>query len=339
MTCELRFYPDGTFGQIKGLDANDITNCNIKGMVINTFHLLNTPGKAAIKALGGLHNMTGFKGEIITDSGGFQVFSLLRENKSLVEIRPNEIIFKLGKKRKLTPENCILSQLTFKSNIIMPLDYCTHPSDPLNIQLESVKTTCKWAKIGFNLKNNHAPKSLKIYGIIQGGNSKELRKECTETLQEIGYKDGFGFGGWPIDEKGQLCEDILHYTAELMPNTGAKYAMGIGKPENIVKCVQMGYNLFDCTIPTREARHNRLYIFKDNKGYDYDKYYILDKEHIKENSPISEICDCYTCKNYTRGYIRHLAAINDPTMIRLATIHNLRFYSMLMERLTLNINM
>ncbi|MCL1877503.1 MAG: tRNA-guanine transglycosylase, partial [Defluviitaleaceae bacterium] len=182
--------------------------------------------------------------------------------------------------------------------------------------------------------------SPKVFGIIQGGNDKSLRRECAEALVGMGFS-GFGFGGWPLDDKGRLTEEILAYTAELMP-TGVKYAMGIGRPENIVACVKMGYNLFDCVIPTREARHNRLYVFNEEfesardielDGNFYKYHYILDDSHRRDSRPISRICDCLTCTHYSRAYLRHLASIGDGLANRLATIHNLRFYTMLMERL------
>ncbi|MCL1884494.1 MAG: queuine tRNA-ribosyltransferase family protein, partial [Defluviitaleaceae bacterium] len=181
--------------------------------------------------------------------------------------------------------------------------------------------------------------SPEVFGIIQGGNEKPLRKECANALIQIGYKS-FGFGGWPLDNDGRLMEDILAYTAELMPNDGVKYAMGIGRPENIVACVRMGYNLFDCVIPTREARHNRLYVFNEDFGSVediefgsnfYRYHYVLDDEYRRDPRPISQICDCHACKNYSRAYIRHLASIGDGLAARLATIHNLRFFTMLME--------
>ena len=344
------FFPDGTRGVVKCVDAKDLENCNIQGIVMNTYHLMLKPGLSVIKSLDGLNKMTAWNRPIITDSGGFQVFSLIRENPSMGEIRQNEIIFRTDKKKhNLSPEKCIQAQLTLGSDVIMALDYCTHPNDPIEVQVKSVDTTIRWAKkcmdvfLRANEHNSRRGGNLPpaLFGIIQGGNEKTLRKECANALIDIGYKGGFGFGGWPLDEQGQLCEDILAYTAELMPD-GIKYAMGIGKPENIVKCVKMGYNLFDCVIPTREARHNRLYIFNeifekkehitlDNNFYKY--YYILDDSNRRDPRPVSSLCDCLTCTNYSRGYLRHLVSIGDSLGLRLATIHNLRFFSMLMETL------
>ncbi|MCL2841713.1 MAG: tRNA guanosine(34) transglycosylase Tgt [Defluviitaleaceae bacterium] len=335
------FFPDGTRGVVRCVDTADLKAAGVKGIVMNTYHLMTKPGATTVKAMGGLNKFCNWNAPIITDSGGFQVFSLLRENSSMGEIRPNEIIFRRdGKKTVLSPEKCIQSQLSYGSDVIMALDYCTHSDDPYERQALSVDTTIRWGRKCMDTFNKRENKSTaQLFGIIQGGNDKGLRKECADALIQMGYKS-FGFGGWPLDSEGRLTEDILAYTAELMPDDGIKYAMGIGRPENIVACVRMGFNLFDCVIPTREARHNRLYVFDEafekredidlsTKFYRY--HYILDDEHRRDSRPISTLCDCHTCQNYSRGYLRHLASIGDSLANRLATIHNLRFYTMLME--------
>ena len=340
------FFPDGTRGVVRCVDSVDLENCGVQGIVMNAYHLMTKPGAATIKAVGGLNAFTGWKRPIVTDSGGFQVFSLLRENPSMGEVRPNEIIFRIGekggKKVVLSPEKCIQSQLAYGSDILMALDYCTHPADPPNRQAEAVETTIRWGRKCMETFRRGAKDERQLFGIIQGGNDKALRKENADALIEMGY-ESFGFGGWPLDEKGRLMEEILAYTAEIMPVNGVKYAMGIGKPENIVTCAKMGYNLFDCVIPTREARHNRLYVFNEEferpEYIDTDRdfyhfHYILDDEHRRDKRPVSQLCDCHTCKNYSRAYLRHLASIGDGLAARLATIHNLRFFTMLMESLT-----
>ena len=336
------FFPDGTRGVVRCVDAADLEKCKVSGIVMNTYHLMTKPGASTVKALGGLNEFTGWKHPIITDSGGFQVFSLIRENASFGEIRPNEIIFrKDGKKTVLSPEKCIQSQLAYGSDVLMALDYCTHPNDPYERQVQSVDVTIRWGKKCMDTFKQHRGKhSPQLFGIIQGGNEKALRKECADALLQMGYT-GFGFGGWPLDESGQLTEEILAYTAELIPDGMVKYAMGVGRPENIVACAGMGYTLFDCVIPTREARHNRLYVFNEefekpeninlNSKNFYHYHYILDDEHRRDRRPISSLCDCHACTNYSRAYVRHLVSIGDSLGHRLATMHNLRFYTMLME--------
>ena len=365
------FFPDGTRGVVRCVDSADLEACGVPGIVMNTYHLMTKPGATTVKAMGGLNAFCGWKRPIITDSGGFQVFSLLRENASMGEIRPNEIIFRReGKKTVLSPEKCIQSQLAYGSDIIMALDYCTHPADPHERQSQAVGVTIRWGKKCMDTFNadgvrrkprvrleagrtdtnctrrhsdmpHEAGQASRLFGIIQGGNDKALRKECADALIQMGYT-GFGFGGWPLDTEGRLTEDILAYTAELMPDNGVKYAMGIGRPENIVACSRMGYNLFDCVIPTREARHNRLYVFNEefetreniDLNIDFYRYhYLLDDDYRRDSRPISRLCDCHTCTNYSRAYIRHLASIGDGLANRLATIHNLRFFTMLMDLL------
>lgn len=224
----------------------------------------------------------------------------------------------------------------------MCIDYCTHPDDSFETNSLSVKVTVEWARrcrdeYDKQIKSRRIPleKRPLLFAIIQGGSFPELRKKCADELISIGF-DGFGFGGYPVDSSGILVEDILRYTADLMPDNKPKYAMGLGKPDGVIKCIEMGYNLFDCVIPTREARHNRLYRFEnfeDKNSLAYSVYYILDEDHIRDTRPISEGCDCLTCTNYSRAYLYHLFKIGDSLAYRLATIHNLRFYSRLMEKL------
>lgn len=338
------FFPDATYGFIRSIDFDDLEKCNISGIVMNTLHLSRKIGTNTIKKFNGINNFSKYKVPILTDSGGFQVFSLIRENSKYGEIRKNEIIFRpeLNNSTKYiyTPQKCIQNQFALKSDIIMCLDYCTHPNDSYEIQKESVETTIRWAKICKNeykiqMKNygyNEENRPL-IFAIIQGGNYKELRKYCAEKLIDIGF-DGFGFGGWPIDNNGDLVSDILKYTAELMPDQSVKYAMGVGKPEEIVECYKYGYDLFDCVIPTREARHQKLYIFTDEVVDDnnfYSYIYILDDKYSIDKTPISNKCDCYTCKNYSKAYLHHLFKVGEPLAYRLASIHNLNFYSKLMS--------
>ncbi len=344
------FFPDGTQGVVRCVDAADLKMCSVPGIVMNAYHLLSAPGVSILKAVGGLHAFTAWDRPILTDSGGFQVFSLIQENPKYGVIRKNEIVFypeNSDKKVILSPEKCIQAQFTYGSDIMMCLDYCTRPDDPLELNETSVDITIDWAKrckaeylLQLKTRKVDEAKRPLLFAIIQGGGDKALRKKCADALKEIGF-DGYGFGGWPLDKDGNLVEDILQYTADLMPDETPKYAMGVGKPEGIVKCLKMGYNLFDCVIPTREARHNRLYVFNGESQADidlanpkfYQYHYILDDKHMKDTRPVSQVCDCHLCKNYSRAYLRHLHKVGDSLGYRLATMHNLRFYTMLMEKL------
>jgi len=316
---------------------------------MNAFHLLSKPGISVLRHLGGVNTFSGWNRPILTDSGGFQVFSLIRQNSKFGEARKNELIFRPdgAKKRMiLTPEKCVQFQFACGSDIIMCLDYCTHPEDPYEINRLSVDTTVDWAarckrEYEKQLEVRRIPNEKRplIFAIIQGGGYRELREECAEKLIGIGF-DGYGFGGWPVASNGELIDEILEYTANLMPDDKVKYAMGLGKPDGIIKCARMGYNLFDCVIPTREARHNRLYVFdgdcQDGGPPMYSHYYILDDKHMRERDPVSDSCDCPACGKYSRAYLRHLCKVGDSLAYRLATMHNLRFYTRLMEMLRYN---
>lgn len=351
-TIELpAFFPDGTYGAVRTIDARDLRESRVPGLVMNTYHLMSRPGVKAIRRLGGMHSFSGWPGPILTDSGGFQVFSLIRENPDYGEIRNQGIIFRPDlDQRKIifTPEKCMQIQFACGSDIIMCLDYCTHPDDSEMITRLSVDTTIRWAKAcraeydkllaSAKPKCSGALQRPLLFAIIQGGNDKKMRRICAEALVDIGF-DGFGFGGWPLDGEGRLVTDILAYTASLMPADKIRYAMGVGRPEEIVQCVQMGYNLFDCVIPSREARHNRLYVFRpDSAGRIdlaspdfYRHVYLQDEKHMRSDAPVSPLCDCHCCRNYSLAWLHHQFKTKDPAVFRLATIHNLRFYSRLME--------
>lgn len=342
------FFPDATYGAVRCTPFDDVRSA---GLVMNSYHLYNRPGPKLIKQLGGLHGFTGFEGTLLTDSGGFQLFSLIRENSAYGEIRDSEILFRpdMGKEKMIfTPEKCIQAQFRYGSDIMMCLDVCTAPDDPYDVQRRSVELTVKWAKrckdeFELQLKNKKGdgPRPL-LFGIVQGGGDRQLRLECGQRLEEIGF-DGYGFGGWPLGEDNKLREDVLQNACDAMPDHKVKYAMGLGRPEEIVKLVKMGYTLFDCVIPTREARHQRLYVFKEGmetpdgvwrEDGNFFKYHrALDNEHARDGRPVDENCDCILCRKHSRAYLHHLFKTDDPQALRYATAHNLRFYERLMQLL------
>lgn len=340
------FFPDATYGAVRATGFEDVEGSGVQGAVMNTYHLMNRPGARLLKSLGGLHAFTGFDGAILTDSGGFQLFSLIRENADYGEIRDSEIIFRPDRgKEKLvfTPEKCIGAQFQFGSDVMMALDVCTHPDDPEDVQLRSVDLTIKWAarckaEYEKRIKGLSGQRPL-IFGIVQGGSDPALRLRCGRALEEIGF-DGYGFGGWPLDKSGALRYDILKAAADAMPDHKIKYAMGLGRPDEIVKLVGMGYSLFDCVIPTREARHHRLYAFLDGfasragvetpSGKFYRHLHILDADYCRDKRPVDEHCDCPLCAKYSRAYLYHLFKVGDSQAYRLATAHNLRFFARVM---------
>jgi queuine tRNA-ribosyltransferase len=334
------FFPDGTHGVIKSLDSLDIKGANIKGIVVNAYHLLVDDKIRYLEKSGGINKFMKFDGPVISDSGGFQAMSLVRRNGN-GKLNDKGILFKNegnGKSIFLNPENCIETQISIGSDIVMCLDDCTDPDESLKEQEISVDRTIEWAircKAKFDELTKRKREKPLLFGIIQGGNEKKLRKKCAAELIKIGF-DGYAFGGWPV-YKGSFMDKIVKYTAELMPKKGYKYAMGVGKPIDIVKSIGYGYNMFDCVLPTRDARHKRLYVFKTKPERDklnkdsFGYIRIGSAKYSSDKKPVSKHCDCLTCQNYSRSYLNHLFKVKENTAFRLATIHNLRFYSMLME--------
>jgi queuine tRNA-ribosyltransferase len=347
------FLPDATRGVVRAVDSADLERCGITALVMNAFHLMQRPGSTTVKALGGLHAMCGWPHPIVTDSGGFQAYSLIRENPKNGTITDKGLVFRPqnGKdKVVLTPEKSIQLQMSYGADVLVCLDDCTNADDSEDVQRESVRRTIAWAKrckAEFEklaqsqeqrAKSEEPTHRRLLFGVIQGGGSRALRKECAEALLEIGF-DGFGYGGWPLDSAGNLLSDIVSYTRELVPRKIPMHALGIGHPQNVVACVGMGYEIFDCAMPTRDARHGRLYAFNDDPtqlSFD-DKWfsyvYVADDKFLKTNQPVSEFCDCPACQRYSRGYLHHLYHIKDAAFLRLATLHNLRFMAQLVERL------
>src|SRR6266568_6421255 len=339
------FLPDATLGVVRSVDATDLIECQIQAVVMNTFHLMQRPGSSTIQALGGLHKMSAWQHPIITDSGGFQAYSLIQQNAKFGSINEDGITFKPeGSERKfhLTPEKTIQLQLSYDADVVICLDECTHVDAPLEIQEISVKRTIAWAKRCkkeflqlVNSKHLSEEQRPLLFAVIQGGGSHELRKRCANELLEIGF-DGFGYGGWPLDGQGRLLTDIITYTREQVPRQFPMHALGIGHPANVADCTKMGYGMFDSAMPTRDARHFRLYSFTSSAGLQ-DKWfsyiYVNDDKYIKSDAPVSHYCDCLCCANYSLGYLHHLFKISDTLFFRLATAHNLRFMTQLTERL------
>jgi queuine tRNA-ribosyltransferase len=316
---------------------------------MNTFHLMQHPGSSTVQALGGLHRMAGWRRPIVTDSGGFQAYSLIHQNPKNGQIGDRGITFRpdgsSSRKFQLTPEKAVQLQLSYGTDVVICLDDCTHVDAPLEVQQVSVQRTIDWAKRCKQeykrlLDQRKTPEDQRplLFGVIQGGGFRDLRLRCAEALLEIGF-DGYGYGGWPLDAGGNLLIELLAYTREITPAEFPLHALGVGHPPSIVDCTRLGYQLFDSAMPTRDARHGRLYVFKTEIGLQGDWFgyvYARDDKHIKADRPISPYCDCLCCTNYSLGYLHHLFKIEDTLFLRLATIHNLRFMARLMERLIRN---
>jgi len=344
-----QFMPDATRGFVRSLGSDDLVRCGVQAVVMNVFHMMQHPGSSVIEALGGLHNFSGWHGPIVTDSGGFQAYSVIRKDSKLGSIANKGIIFhpqNSSRRFLLTPEKSIRLQLKYGTDIAICLDECTHASDPFEAQRQSVVRTVNWAKkcrteFDRTVKRRYISKEPRplLFAVIQGGGSRDLRKECAEQLLEVGF-DGFSYGGYPLDAKGKLLVDMIKYTRELVPAGFPMIALGVGEPSSVVHCVRMGYELFDSSLPTRDARQGRLYVFElgffsqsesPEKVFSY--LYARDKKHMRSKTSISTHCDCLTCSNYTLAYLHHLFNMRDALYFRLATIHNLRFMMLLMERL------
>ncbi|MEN6531628.1 MAG: tRNA guanosine(34) transglycosylase Tgt [Anaerolineaceae bacterium] len=342
------FMPDATYGYVRSLTASDLREVGLPILMMNAFHLMQKPGSSLISTLGGLHEMAAWPGLIMTDSGGFQAYSLIRQNAKFGSLTEKGIVFfPEGSSRKLllTPEKSIQLQMSYGSDILVCLDDCTHVNASRAEQEASVTRTLAWAaraKTSYQTQlrsrkwsDNQRPL---LFAVIQGGAELDLRRRCAEGLLEIGF-DGFGFGGWPLDKDSNLITDILEYTRSLIPREFPLHALGIGHPAGIVTSFRLGYEMFDCALPTRDARHGRLYTWSEaNPALTEDgswlKFrYINTEENFHDSGPISPGCDCEFCRDYSMGYLFHLYRMRDSSYMRLATKHNLRFMTQLIERL------
>ncbi len=336
------FLPDATRAVTKALDSTDLHRANVKGVVVNTFHLQQEPGLAVLKQAQGIKNFMNYEGLVVSDSGGWQVFSLIKRSGLAGKITDEGVIFHVGSKNKdlFTPEKSIQTQFAIGSDIMICLDDFADNKCTKKQAEEVVERTIKWAKRSkdeyllqcekYKFDENTRPL---LFSVIQGGYDKELRKRCAEKLIEIGF-DGYGYGGYVIDEAtNSLNLEISKFIADLIPNDKYKFALGNGKPEDIVALHKMGWQIFDCTLPTRDARHKRLYVSKNGNPQDYEYLYINKKIHQFDTNSMDNHCDCHTCKNYSRAYLHHLFKIQDMSAYRLASIHNLRFYTKLVESL------
>jgi len=344
------YFPDATRAVVRSLDSIDLKEAKVEGIVINTYHLMTQPGTSVIKEIGGVRKYMNWPGLIVSDSGGFQLLSMIYKNKELGTVNSNGVVFHLGskgekKKYIFTPEKSIEVQFELEADLMVCLDDCPAiNAKPEEVEL-SVNRTIEWAKRGKEeylkqLEQRKMSDSSRptLLAVIQGGHDKKLRERCGRALVEIGF-DGYGFGGWPLDEQGKVNLKILEFTASLTPDDKLKFALGVGNPSAIAGGFKVGYHIFDCVLPTRDARHQRLYVFaKDPDKADllndeeiHQFVYIMREKYVRDGSPISEFCDCHTCRNFSRAYLRHLFEIKDSLAWRLATIHNLRTYTKLTE--------
>ena len=341
------FLPDATRAGVRGASSDDLRAVGIEGVVVNAFHLLRRPGARVLQAAGGIHRFMDWDGPVLSDSGGFQVWSLIRQDPSRGVIRDNEVIFRepsTGEKWNLTPERIVSIQLQLGSDVVVCLDDCTDADAPEAEQERAVERTVRWARRsreafdrGVTERGGDPPR---IFAVIQGGRIEALRRQCAAELAGIGF-DGYGFGGWPLDADGSLLADALGWVAESLPADAPKHALGIGRADHVVSAFALGYSIFDCALPTRDARHGRLYAFRSGSagrrpapGDDFFRaIHIHDQRYRVDHSPVEDGCDCPLCARHSAAYLHHLFKVGDGSAERLATLHNLRFYVRLFELL------
>ncbi|HOH45013.1 MAG TPA: tRNA guanosine(34) transglycosylase Tgt [Syntrophales bacterium] len=315
------FMPVGTQGTVKAMAPDRLEEAGAEIILGNTYHLYLRPGHDLIREHGGLHRFMSWDRPILTDSGGFQIFSL----GPLRKITEEGVRFQShidGSKHFLSPEKAVEIQQALGSDIMMCLDDCTpYPADRACTE-KSMALTHRWAK---RCRVAKTGEGQALFGIVQGGLYRDLRRASVEALAEIGF-DGYAIGGLSVGEPKALMLETLEATAPLLPAGRARYLMGVGTPEDIVEGVHHGIDLFDCVMPTRCARNGLLFT---NHG----KVVIKNARYRTDQAPLDETCDCYTCRNFSRAYLRHLFIAREILALLLNTIHNVRFYLALMERI------
>ncbi len=323
------FMPVGTVGSVKSLDAIDMHNLDAKIILGNTYHLYLRPGSKIVKHFGGLHGFTKFKNSFLTDSGGFQAFSL----SSISKADQNGIEFKShidGSKHYFSPKSVLDTQYDLNSDIMMILDdLVALPASKERIKL-SIERTTTWAKEAIMYHKLQQSRGIglnqNIFAIIQGGIDFEFRKKSALELCALEDYDGYAIGGLSVGEANQDMYDTVEFTTQFMPENKPRYLMGVGTPQDLVENVQRGVDMFDCVMPTRNARNGTLFT-------SFGKINIKKAEFAQDESPIDSECSCHTCKNYSRGYLSHLFRAKELTYFRLASLHNLHYYLNLMKQM------
>jgi queuine tRNA-ribosyltransferase len=322
------FMPVGTQGTVKALDANDMLSLGAQIILGNTYHLFLRPGSKLIKEFGGLHGFSKFPNSFLTDSGGFQAFSLSDNSKP----DENGIMFKShidGSRHYFTPQSVLDTQYDLGSDIMMILDdLIALPNTTERIKL-SIERTTKWAKEAIEYHKAQQAKGIgvhqNIFAIIQGGIDKEFRKQSAQQLCALEDYDGFAIGGLSVGEANEDMYDTVEWTTQFMPKDKPRYLMGVGTPEDLIENIERGVDMFDCVMPTRNARNGTLFTSFGRVN--------IRKACFKEDAlPIDESCGCYTCQNFSRAYLNHLLRAGEITYFRLASLHNIYYYLDLMKQ-------
>ncbi len=315
------FMPCATYGAIRTLSTEELKEIGLEMILSNTYHLYLRPGLDIIKHFGSLHEFMNWSGPILTDSGGYQVFSM----SSLRKITPEGVEFQShidGSRHFFGPEDVVEIQRHLKSDIIMPLDECVHYPCERDYAKTSLDLTLNWARRSRSLcyDNNHI-----LFGIVQGSSFLDLRKRAINELLEMDFP-GYAIGGLSVGEPRDLMLEILDFSLRLLPEDRPRYIMGVGSPLDILSAISQGADMFDCVIPTRNGRNGTAFTWEG-------KLTIRNLKYSKDKSPIDPDCDCFSCKNYSKAYIRHLFTIDETLALRLMSFHNLYFYTSFMYKI------
>jgi queuine tRNA-ribosyltransferase len=315
------FMPVGTYGTVKAMTPEELIGVGAQIILGNTFHLMLRPGTDIIKKHGDLHDFMNWQGPILTDSGGFQVFSLAKMRK----ITEEGVTFSSpvdGARVFVSPEVSMQVQRDLGSDIVMVFDECTPYPAEEPVARKSMEMSLRWAA---RSKAEHEGNPNALFGIVQGGIYPELRKQSAEGLIDIGF-DGYAIGGLAVGEPADERNETLDHCLPHLPTDKPRYLMGVGKPEDLIEGVRRGIDMFDCVIPTRNARTGFLYTHQGIVR-------IRNAKHAEDTSPIDENCGCYTCQHYSRSYLRHLDKCGEILGARLNTMHNLYYFQELMSRI------
>ncbi|BDV44129.1 queuine tRNA-ribosyltransferase [Geotalea uraniireducens] len=313
--------PVGTQATVKAMTPEELTGIGAQIILANTYHLYIRPGHELIRRLGGLHRFMHWDRPILTDSGGFQVFSL----NELSRITEEGVKFQShldGSYHVITPEGAVAIQEALGSDIAMCFDECTPYPATREYARNSLERTTRWACRCRAAQQRH---DQALFGIVQGGMYRDLREQSAAELREIGF-DGYALGGLSVGEEKELMYEVMEYAAPFLPDDQPRYVMGIGAPEDLVEAVWHGFDMFDCVMPTRNARNGMLFT-------SFGRVNIKGAAYAEDSGPVDPECDCYVCRNFSRAYLRHLYRCGEILASRLNTYHNLHYYLALMGQI------
>lgn len=334
------YMPDATRGFIKLSSQSEVAQTGTEALVVNTFHLYLQPGTKLIEAAGGIHKFMGWSGPLLSDSGGFQIFSLIHKNPKMGKISDDKVIFKSpldGSLHEVSPEKSIQIQFSLGVDMMVCLDDCP-PNEFSRLDLErAVERTIKWAT---RCKKEYLRQIKKrklsgvkrplLFAVVQGGAEIDLRERCARELAKIGF-DGYGFGARPVDKDGNFLEEVLEKTAAFIPQDSLRFALGIGTPEDIVRCSRMGWDMFDCVIPTREGRHGKLFFSLSKKGV--ESININNNMFGDDWRPINKTSRLPELRRHSLAYLHHLFRLKEALGQKMASLNNLEFYQNLLARI------